>query len=273
MNRARHALFDPRYPQSQWPEPNDDPNIPYAWGMNGFPVPAPTSTDANAMVDLDAGMARTGYNRLVAIVESLRAVKADLDKAPTGAPAALLALKPRVEALLTEAEPVLRGMDTLEVGSQDPAVFRDRFDANVDGYQDTIGQLYLLAMALVPKFDALTAEVQAVANADAKAAADAAAEKAAAEKAAAEKAAAEKAAAEKAAAEKAAAEKAAAERKSAEQAAADKGSKVGIYLLVGSVLGMAVSIYASRDSKSASRRGDDYGMRDIPQVPARRRLR
>lgn len=29
------ALFDPRQRMVPWPEPNDDPNIPYAWGLSG----------------------------------------------------------------------------------------------------------------------------------------------------------------------------------------------------------------------------------------------
>lgn len=36
MSNPRHALFDPRRPSQMWPEPNDDPNIPYAWGLNGL---------------------------------------------------------------------------------------------------------------------------------------------------------------------------------------------------------------------------------------------
>jgi hypothetical protein len=30
------ALFDPRQRMVAWPEPNDDPNIPYAWGLSGY---------------------------------------------------------------------------------------------------------------------------------------------------------------------------------------------------------------------------------------------
>lgn len=30
------ALFDPRQRMVPWPEPNDDPNIPYAWGLSGY---------------------------------------------------------------------------------------------------------------------------------------------------------------------------------------------------------------------------------------------
>jgi len=38
MSSYRRALSDPRRPSQMWPEPNDDPNIPYAWGMNGYPL-------------------------------------------------------------------------------------------------------------------------------------------------------------------------------------------------------------------------------------------
>ena len=30
------ALFDPRIKGQMWPEPNDDPNIPYNWGLDGY---------------------------------------------------------------------------------------------------------------------------------------------------------------------------------------------------------------------------------------------
>lgn len=43
-----------------------------------------------------------------------------------------------------------------------------------------------------------------------------------------------------------------ADAKAADKAAADKGGRVGIYLLVGSVLGMAAAIYMSRDKKASS---------------------
>jgi len=33
---VRKSLFDPRRENVGWPEPNDDPNIPYAWGLDGY---------------------------------------------------------------------------------------------------------------------------------------------------------------------------------------------------------------------------------------------
>lgn len=52
MKAQRFALFDPRTTGKMWPEPNDDPNIPYVWGMSGYrrnegeavptPVPEPS---------------------------------------------------------------------------------------------------------------------------------------------------------------------------------------------------------------------------------------
>ncbi len=35
MRAQRYALFDPRPMNRMWPEPNDDPNIPYVWGLSG----------------------------------------------------------------------------------------------------------------------------------------------------------------------------------------------------------------------------------------------
>lgn len=32
------ALFDPRIKGQHWPEPNDDPNIPYNWSLSGYQV-------------------------------------------------------------------------------------------------------------------------------------------------------------------------------------------------------------------------------------------
>jgi len=36
MSHISKGLFDPRRSNVVWPEPNDDPNIPYAWGLNGY---------------------------------------------------------------------------------------------------------------------------------------------------------------------------------------------------------------------------------------------
>ena len=35
MSNVTRGLFDPRQKFQTWPEPNDDPNIPYVWGMDG----------------------------------------------------------------------------------------------------------------------------------------------------------------------------------------------------------------------------------------------
>ena len=58
MSHVNRGLFDPRRPMVHFPEPNDDPNIPYVWGLSGYPSsmgnptsakvsvrPAPVSTD------------------------------------------------------------------------------------------------------------------------------------------------------------------------------------------------------------------------------------
>jgi len=36
MSHVSRGLFDPRRKMQHWPEPNDDPNIPYAWGESGL---------------------------------------------------------------------------------------------------------------------------------------------------------------------------------------------------------------------------------------------
>lgn len=36
MSKVSRGLFDPRIRMQHWPEPNDDPNIPYAWGEGGL---------------------------------------------------------------------------------------------------------------------------------------------------------------------------------------------------------------------------------------------
>ena len=36
MSNVSRGLFDPRRKMQHWPEPNDDPNIPYAWGEGGL---------------------------------------------------------------------------------------------------------------------------------------------------------------------------------------------------------------------------------------------
>ena len=36
MSNVSRGLFDPRRRMQYWPEPNDDPNIPYAWGEGGL---------------------------------------------------------------------------------------------------------------------------------------------------------------------------------------------------------------------------------------------
>lgn len=45
MSRISKGLFDPRRKMQHWPEPNDDPNIPYVWGLSGYPHLGDPSTD------------------------------------------------------------------------------------------------------------------------------------------------------------------------------------------------------------------------------------
>ena len=45
MSHLNRGLFDPPQKMVHWPEPNDDPNIPYVWGLSGYPRsnPSPVS--------------------------------------------------------------------------------------------------------------------------------------------------------------------------------------------------------------------------------------
>lgn len=66
MSHVTRGLFDPRRISVVWPEPNDDPNIPYAWGLNGYrqndgrdastpaPTAAPTAAPAPAATPVPA---------------------------------------------------------------------------------------------------------------------------------------------------------------------------------------------------------------------------
>lgn len=44
MVKTTRGLFDPRQKNVAWPEPNDDPNIPYVWGLNGVSSVLNTAT-------------------------------------------------------------------------------------------------------------------------------------------------------------------------------------------------------------------------------------
>lgn len=44
MSHTNRGLFDPRRRMVEWPEPNDDPNIPYVWGLGAYTLGTP---DAN----------------------------------------------------------------------------------------------------------------------------------------------------------------------------------------------------------------------------------
>ena len=48
MSRISKGLFDPRRKMQHWPEPNDDPNIPYVWGLSGYPHLGDPSAEAAA---------------------------------------------------------------------------------------------------------------------------------------------------------------------------------------------------------------------------------
>tara|TARA_B100000900_G_scaffold410034_1_gene426987 strand:- start:4517 stop:4903 length:387 start_codon:yes stop_codon:yes gene_type:complete len=48
MSRISKGLFDPRRKMQYWPEPNDDPNIPYVWGLSGYSHLGNPTTEAPA---------------------------------------------------------------------------------------------------------------------------------------------------------------------------------------------------------------------------------
>lgn len=54
MSKVSKGLFDPRRKMQHWPEPNDDPNIPYVWGLSGYPLEllgeTNTETNENAII-------------------------------------------------------------------------------------------------------------------------------------------------------------------------------------------------------------------------------
>lgn len=53
MRSQNFALFDPRPMNRMWPEPNDDPNIPYVWGLSGYGrTRRNEGIDCTAVIDL-----------------------------------------------------------------------------------------------------------------------------------------------------------------------------------------------------------------------------
>lgn len=50
MSHLNRGLFDPRQKMVEWPEPNDDPNIPYVWGLNGYPRSNPPASSVSVSV-------------------------------------------------------------------------------------------------------------------------------------------------------------------------------------------------------------------------------
>ena len=77
MSHLNRGLFDPRQKMVHWPEPNDDPNIPYVWGLSGglsgytlgnpkneikvesAPVPEDAPSNSNEPLKIAAGVALT----------------------------------------------------------------------------------------------------------------------------------------------------------------------------------------------------------------------
>ena len=56
MRSQNFALFDPRPMNRMWPEPNDDPNIPYVWGLSGYGRARrnDATIDCTTVIDLDS---------------------------------------------------------------------------------------------------------------------------------------------------------------------------------------------------------------------------
>ena len=56
MRSQNFALFDPRPMNRMWPEPNDDPNIPYVWGLSGYGRSRrnEASIDCSTVIDLSS---------------------------------------------------------------------------------------------------------------------------------------------------------------------------------------------------------------------------
>ena len=56
MRSQNFALFDPRQMNRMWPEPNDDPNIPYVWGLSGYGRTRRNDAriECSAVIDLDS---------------------------------------------------------------------------------------------------------------------------------------------------------------------------------------------------------------------------
>lgn len=64
MVQVSRGLFDPRQRGVEWPEPNDDPNIPYVWGLNGLGDPEP-STDVVSPLPPPSSPIDTNYTKPV----------------------------------------------------------------------------------------------------------------------------------------------------------------------------------------------------------------
>lgn len=85
MSHVTRGLFDPRRISVVWPEPNDDPNIPYAWGLNGYrpndpnpvaePVPAAEPVEqSDSTLPLLFSLAALGAGVTLAIMHSRKGV-------------------------------------------------------------------------------------------------------------------------------------------------------------------------------------------------------
>lgn len=85
MSYSRHSLFDPRRPNQKWPEPNDDPNIPYSWGLNGYlgaTLPFSIGEAQVSQAELDALIVDLGNMEIE--LEALKIVKNFSVKPPEG---------------------------------------------------------------------------------------------------------------------------------------------------------------------------------------------
>jgi len=75
MSNVSRGLFDPRKKFQSWPEPNDDPNIPYVWGLSGYSRSNPPEGGTE---ETETAPAKTEEApNLVAPLETPKDIKAD----------------------------------------------------------------------------------------------------------------------------------------------------------------------------------------------------
>jgi hypothetical protein len=213
MRSTRHALFDPRPLQSMWPEPDDDPNIPYAWGLNGYVAPAlgkvMVQDASGAQVALTASMVVAAQDKLLdQLLALMDLIRAKLEKKEE---------VPKLADLQSRIDDLCRKLD--EEIDWDLEKFTADFAKDEAKY---LG-LYNKILALSKEYESLTGVKSATSAADSSSSESSASDNKSASTAA----------------------STAADRKPNA-----KHVKTGRLLLVSAALGLAVSIYAAMDKRS-----------------------